>query len=312
MAPSDRRRPSSFSRARSPAGGKAFEFLARTQALALGDYRCAHTHVERGAEEATLGHVINFPRYGVYVKHVRGREVLVDARRAVFFNGGEPFRTSHPHGCGDGGRFLRLRADVVLDLLREIEPRALGHAESPFARTDVPLETSVELFAATLFTRAGQLDPLELEESTLALAAAILRCAASSSGSAPPANGAGVADGARGILARRFREPLRLEEFARALGVSMFHLCRVFKARTGATVHEHLTRLRLGAALHPLAGGREDLTELALELGFSSHSHFTRAFRRAFGLTPSEVRLRASGRRLVELRSRLQRAAPPA
>ena len=47
--------------------------------------------------------------------------------------------------------------------------------------------------------------------------------------------------------------------------------------------------LRLRAALERIADG-EDVATLALALGFSSHSHFTSAFRRAFGVAPSQVR----------------------
>src|SRR5262249_37447049 len=79
-----------------------------------------------------------------------------------------------------------------------------------------------------------------------------------------------------------------------------------FQQRTGAPVHRYLTRLRLRASLERLADGETDLTALALELGFSSHSHFTGAFRREFGRTPSAVRrdpvrrtIRESGKSLA-------------
>ena len=62
-------------------------------------------------------------------------------------------------------------------------------------------------------------------------------------------------------------------------------------------LHRYLTRLRLRAALERLAGGANDLTALALDLGFSSHSHFADAFRREFGRTPSAVR--GDGRRTL-------------
>jgi AraC-like DNA-binding protein len=54
-------------------------------------------------------------------------------------------------------------------------------------------------------------------------------------------------------------------------------------------VHRHLTVLRLRAALPLLRERPRDLAGLALELGFSSHSHFTGAFRRDYGLTPSQL-----------------------
>ena len=64
-------------------------------------------------------------------------------------------------------------------------------------------------------------------------------------------------------------------------------LCRLFRRHTGMTLHEYRTELRLRDALDRLASRRGDLTRIALDLGFSSHSHFTAAFRRAFGMTPT-------------------------
>lgn len=55
-------------------------------------------------------------------------------------------------------------------------------------------------------------------------------------------------------------------------------------------IHCYLNGLRLRAALELVVEGTGDLGELALELGFSSHSHFTAAFRKEFGMSPRAVR----------------------
>jgi AraC-like DNA-binding protein len=65
-------------------------------------------------------------------------------------------------------------------------------------------------------------------------------------------------------------------------------MARVFQRRTG--VPSTATSRAAPGPLESLASGADDLTSLALDLGFSSHSHFTDAFRREFGRTPSEVR----------------------
>jgi AraC family transcriptional regulator len=64
----------------------------------------------------------------------------------------------------------------------------------------------------------------------------------------------------------------------------------------GAALHEYITQLRLARALAEIPH-TDDLTTLALDVGFSSHSHFSAAFRRAFGMTPSQFR-DTSGRHL--------------
>ena len=81
-----------------------------------------------------------------------------------------------------------------------------------------------------------------------------------------------------------------MHDLARRLHSSAFHLARVFRAETGFTVHGFRQSLRLRSALERLSDHRNDLTALALELGFSSHSHFTERFRNEFGVAPSQVR----------------------
>ncbi len=100
-----------------------------------------------------------------------------------------------------------------------------------------------------------------------------------------------LAESVRLVLHRRYTEPVPLREIAADLGVSPCFLCRVFRRETGATIHGYLSSLRLTRALELLDGRRgENLSMLALDLGFASHSHFTRAFCRKFGAPPSIIR----------------------
>jgi AraC-like DNA-binding protein len=94
----------------------------------------------------------------------------------------------------------------------------------------------------------------------------------------------------KAVLARSFRQPLSLQEIADRLGFSVFHLCRLFRRGTGTTLHHYRNELRLRTALDEVADPRTDLSSLGLDLGYSSHSHFTAAFHRAFGTTPSALR----------------------
>lgn len=107
-------------------------------------------------------------------------------------------------------------------------------------------------------------------------------------------------DDAKILLQQRFRERLRLEDVARALHVSTFHLCRLFKEETGTPIHRYLNQLRLRHALRELVQGETELAELAMAVGFSCQSHFTTAFRKEFGVSPGEARRRARDRRLAQ------------
>lgn len=279
-----------------PPGRKELEPLARTPLASIGIYRCGHRNVERGAEQLSAAYVINFPRDGVYVKHVEGRELVVDPRRAVFFNRGECWCTSHPSGAADAGIYLSLRHDALLEMAAAADPRVRDEPARVFAHTHVALAPELELESVALAASASRMEPAEFEERALRLAHELVGLDRPDARPLAdrPANGRHreLADAARTACGARFRERLGLDALAGSLGVSVFHLCRTFRAEHGTSLHAHLVRLRLTAALEELAHGAEDLTGLALSLGFSSHSHFTRAFRSAFRLTPSQYRRR--------------------
>jgi AraC-like DNA-binding protein len=161
--------------------------------------------------------------------------------------------------------------------------------------------------------RRGNLAGLAVEEICLHLAAHVVASAhgvsrrhAGARQETTDRRHARLADEARQALAARFRERLRLEELAGAAGCSPYHLCRVFRREVGMTIHRYRSRLRLRAALEAVAGGARDLTGLALDLGFSDHSHFTNSFRREFGLPPSALRREETLRELLTLSKKLQ------
>jgi AraC-like DNA-binding protein len=77
------------------------------------------------------------------------------------------------------------------------------------------------------------------------------------------------------------------------LGCSPFHLSRIFRLTTGLPLRQYVRRLRIVLAADRLRRGDDDLTSLALDLGFYDHSHFTNTFRREWGVPPSRIRRRA-------------------
>jgi AraC family transcriptional regulator len=93
---------------------------------------------------------------------------------------------------------------------------------------------------------------------------------------------------AREFLAARYRENFSLSDVARNSHVSPFHLARMFREQYGAPLFAFRERLRMAEAMNRLNAKRSDLSALALDLGYSSHSHFTAAFTRAIGCTPSQ------------------------
>jgi AraC-like DNA-binding protein len=94
------------------------------------------------------------------------------------------------------------------------------------------------------------------------------------------------------LLRTCLAEPVRLAELAAAVGVSEEHLARRFKQTTGTTVFGYLRRLRIERAKHYLATSEQNLSQIAVRVGFSSPTLFGRSFRDETGLTPSAYRKR--------------------
>jgi AraC family transcriptional regulator len=91
-------------------------------------------------------------------------------------------------------------------------------------------------------------------------------------------------------LRAEFNLDLDLETLAAESGYSRAHFLRMFRLATGETPHHYLQRLRLDHARRQLEETPASLIEVALDCGFSSHSHFTALFREKFGMTPSRYR----------------------
>jgi AraC family transcriptional regulator len=89
---------------------------------------------------------------------------------------------------------------------------------------------------------------------------------------------------------------LTLEELAKESGYSRNHFLRMFRAATGRTPHAHLIQLRVERAQELLMKQRGLLIDVALDCGFSSHSHMTRVFRKILGVTPTEYKRNFSSR----------------
>jgi AraC family transcriptional regulator len=85
---------------------------------------------------------------------------------------------------------------------------------------------------------------------------------------------------------------ITLSRFAELSGLSISRFCHAFRNSTGFTPHQYVLHRRIELAKLHLRNGnaKVDLAELAVELGFSSQSHFTRAFRVSTGTTPRRYR----------------------
>ena len=91
---------------------------------------------------------------------------------------------------------------------------------------------------------------------------------------------------ARDLLARNLANPPTLEGLGQAVGCSPFHLSRIFSREVGFTIPQYLRKLRMERAAELLRTGRYNVTEAATEVGYSSLSHFSKAFCETIGCCP--------------------------
>ena len=89
------------------------------------------------------------------------------------------------------------------------------------------------------------------------------------------------------LLQQKLSEPPSLEEIGRAVGCSPFYLSRTFSREVGMTIPQFLRKLRMERAAELLKTGRYNVTEAALEVGYSSLSHFSQAFCQTIGCCPA-------------------------
>ena len=103
-----------------------------------------------------------------------------------------------------------------------------------------------------------------------------------------------------------------LAELARLAGVSAYHLAHVFNREVGTSVYRYAIRSRLARALEAVLDSDADLTSIALDNGFASHSHFTARFRAFFGTTPDALRRSARAGQAATLRNIVTARSPVA
>jgi AraC family transcriptional regulator len=244
----------------------------------------------------TSNALVAFPRRPVWIRHVGKKPFLADPTVSTIYNPGQEFTRSVLSEDGDRSEWFAVAPSLAREIAAAIDPHSQDEPERPFRKPYAPIDSALYLRQRILFSRIerGLIDPLEAEQSIIELVATVIGCA---HGQRPPQPHVRAADAhrdlvqrARAALASSMTERVSLTDLARRLSVSEFHLCRVFREQTGLTLHAFQTELRLRTGLEMLADTRLDISRIALELGFSSHSHFSDTLRRRFSRTPISIR----------------------
>ena len=267
--------------------------LLDTGTVAVRDVHCSGTCRHRSAEECTAATNLVFPYRGVYLRHVGSDQAVADTNHVLFFNAGEGYQVSHPVGGGDACLSLSLSEP----LLRELAPAALLHNRGTlgFRRQHLRIDPRAQALVALLrhSLENGSIEPLEAEGLLLTLVCRSLGPRTSHQPGATHARRR-LADRVKLLLASDLSRRWTLAEIAAEIGGSAVYLTQVFQQVEGLPLYRYHLRLRLARALDLIAR-YDDLSALAAELGFSSHSHFTAAFRQAYGRSPTAFKQSAQG-----------------
>ncbi|HKO54527.1 MAG TPA: AraC family transcriptional regulator [Thermoanaerobaculia bacterium] len=257
--------------------------------VALGGFRCPASHPLFRDSGPCNSNTFVFPRTMTAIRHEEGARFVGNPATVGFFNREQRYTRSAISNV-DATDWYVVADDVLLEALsrfdRDVRP------ERPFAFTHAPADVETYVEQRRLFELAPYLDALAIEERVLALLRRVLAAAYRAQPRVSPALRDQV-EAARAAITRDFTRNATLREIAAEAEASPYHLCRAFRRLTGETMTSYRHSLRLRVALERLRDRRVDLATLALDLGYDSHSHFTRAFRRVFGVPPS--RYRATG-----------------
>jgi len=262
--------------------------LFKSPTVAIRETYCQGSCRHQSAEECTTTTQLVFPYRGAYVRYLGHDQAVAEANQVLFFNAGEGYRVSHPVPGGDASLTLVINEPQ----LRELAPSGLlrGGATPKFRSQRLRIDARAQALVALLrhSLRHKLAEPLEAESMALTLMQRALGPRTTHAAGATVGRQR-LVDRIKLVLASDLARRWTLAEIASEVRGSPVYLTQVFQQVEGLPLYRYQLRLRLARALD-LLPQYEDLTALGLDLGFSSHSHFSAAFRAVYGRSPSEFR----------------------
>jgi AraC-like DNA-binding protein len=254
-----------------------------------------------GDVERQDSNVVVLPLSGVFSKHdAPGRHVVATPSHAVFIAADTPYRIGFPGGIGDRALTLRFGEALARD---QISTR---DGATTLASNGL-LPANAMILRNLLHARLERHEAEELEIEALGLDLLGMSFRSMHTGTRPRRHSA---QARRTRALERVKEAVALApgekwnvaKLAKVANLSPFHLSRVFRQMAGTSIYSYVLQERLARSLDAVLDCGDDLTAIALDGGFASHSHFTARFRRFFGCTPAALRRIATAGHLAELR----------
>jgi len=255
--------------------------LFATDLVAVADFRCAAEEKLFRNSGPSNANCIVFPSTCTKILRAGQHATFEHPADVSFMNRGEEYEREAISAEGAFTTWYTLADDLLEEILFDAGMPAL---EFPEPQRHVPAQTILDqrrLFAAI---REGRpIDRLLVEERLIALTRSIFGVRSEPSSFHPA-----VVSRATEYLLAHYTHPLSLSDVARAAGASVSYVSRAFHGATGMTMSAFRQRLRLTRSLDLLPHYSRNVTALALDLGFSSHSHFTSCFRSVFEISPTQ------------------------
>ena len=283
----------------------------KTSNVKIGTFRCSPHHPHFHDSGPISGYLIVFPRTSVTITHIGKSSVVTDPNVVMFYNKGQEYFRDKVSEEGDLCDWFSFPFETVQQAIKLFVPDVETFEKRPFRFTHGPGDPTLYFQQRLLIQQIRQADKLDMfyfEEQVLMLLKQVLersylvRYGHKVSCKQPTlADRRDLVEQVKSILVTRFHEPLSINQIAQEVHSSPYHLCRIFRQITGLTIHNYLNRIRLHHSLDYLSQSNHSISEMSYELGFSSHSHFTAAFRRIFTLSPSEFRKRANSTHLSNI-----------
>ena len=283
---------------------KALEISRRTlfesATLQIGLFEARPTSDACSDVERQDLNAIALPISGLFAKHdAPGRHVIGTPSHAVFFAADTPYRIGFPGAIGDRAITLRFG--------EELAPEQFARGDGEGLTSNGLLPARAMMLRNLLWARLERAEADAFETEALGLE--LLNMSLKSVRTGNPA----VRSSAQ---ARRTRALERVKEavalaparkwsvarLAKVANLSPFHLCHVFRDSVGTSIYDYVLHERLAQTLDAVLDCGDDLTAIALDAGFASHSHFTARFRSFFGCTPGALRRVATAAQIAELR----------
>jgi AraC-like DNA-binding protein len=270
----------------------------RASWFTLGEFRCPPDH-GRWSGVNVIGRepLVVFPHVPVTILQ-RGREpVVATPNHTIFYDPGQEYRRELRDPRGDACVFVALEGTALERLVERVDRPATARADFHFPFVAGPSPARTFLLHSGLLAHlavADEPDRLLVEETVAVIVDEAIRAAYAAGRDTTSRRAASarrsLAERAKELIVTQAATALCLDDLAHELHCSRFHLARTFRAETGFALHEYRNQLRLRTAIDRLAERTSDLSRLALQLGYSSHSHFANSFKAGFGLAPSAVR----------------------